>query len=75
MFNVNISIHYSVTLISEELRLYLHHGIKKHWRVTPYIKHRLRALKLDYHKQRRKEQNTNTDFNFYKRTGLLANGS
>lgn len=66
MFNVNISIHYSVILIIEELRLYLRHGIKNRWWVTPYITHRLRALKLDHYNQRLKEPNTNTDFNFQK---------
>lgn len=60
MFNVNISIHYSVILIIEELRLYLRHGIKN----------RLRTLKLDHYNQRLKEPNTNTDFNFHKRTVL-----
>lgn len=70
MFNVNISIHYSVILIIEELRLYLRHGIKNRWWVTPYITHRLRTLKLDYNNQRLKEPNTNTDFNFHKRTVL-----
>lgn len=63
MFNVNISIHYSVILIIEELRLYLRHGIKNRWWVTPYITHRLRTLKLDHYNQRLKEPNTNTDFN------------
>lgn len=56
MFNVNNSIHYSVILIIEELRLYLRHGIKNRWRVTPYITHRLRTLKLDYYDQRFKNQ-------------------
>jgi hypothetical protein len=69
MFNVNNSIHYSVILIIEELRLYLRHGIKNRWRVTPYITHRLRTLKLD-HYIKAKEPNTNTDFNFHKRTVL-----
>lgn len=76
MFNVNISIHYSVILIIEELRLYLRHGIKNRWRGTPYITHRLRALKLDYNGQRLKGPNTNTDFYFHKRTGYrLMKGS
>lgn len=70
MFNVNISIHYSVILIIEELRLYLRHGIKNRWWVTPYITHRLRTLKLDHYNQRLKEPNTNTDFNSHKRTVL-----
>ena len=56
MFNVNISIHYSVILIIEELRLYLRHGIKNRWRVTPYITHRLRTLKLGYNNQGLKNQ-------------------
>nr|DAN46607.1 MAG TPA: hypothetical protein [Caudoviricetes sp.] len=44
--------------------------LKNRWRVTPYITHRLRTLKLDHYNQRLKEPNTNTDFNFHKRTVL-----